>query len=203
MSILVQANELLLKIYSIDYLLKCKVDEASEKKVKLSPLSGKVDMFTIHDPVVMIFYSDKLLYTLPANVESVDKSLGQVVFTRPEKDVNDDRRIFERYSVSLNVSARRKFSSKRLYLVAKNISMYGMSVISQSELDIDEFIDIDLITDRNMFYFCGKVIWKGNLGNGFEYGLQLTHFDVATKQSFEGYLENQKSEYMKMFSKAR
>jgi hypothetical protein len=203
MSILVQVNELFLKIYSIEYLLKCKVDEASEKIVKLSPLSGKVDMFSIHDPAVMIFYSDKLLYALPANVESIDKSLGQIIFTCPEKDVNDERRIFDRYPVSLAVSARRKFSSKRLYLVAKNISMYGMSAISQSELDIDELIDIDLITDKNMFYFCGKVIWKENLGNGFEYGLQLTHMDVATKQSFEGYLEKQKSEYVNMLSKAR
>jgi hypothetical protein len=203
MSILVQVNELFLKTYSIDYLLKCKVDEASEKMVKLSPLSGKVDMFTIHDPAVIIIYTDKLLYTLPADVESIDKSLGQVLFCRPEKDVDEERRIFERYPVSLTVSARRKFSSKRLHLVAKNISMYGMCVISQSELDIDEFIDIDLITDRNMFYFSGKVIWKESLGDGFEYGLQLTHFDVATKQTFEGYLENQKSEYLKMLSKAR
>lgn len=203
MSILVKVNELFLKLYSIEYLLKCKVDEASEKMVKLTPLSGKVDMFTIHDPAVIIFNIDNLLYTLPADVESIDKSLGQVAFTRPEKDVDEDRRIFDRYPVSLTVNARRKFSSKRLHLVAKNISMYGMCVISQSELDIDEFIDIDLFTDRNMFYFSGMIIWKEKLGEGFEYGLKLTHFDVATKQSFEEYLGKQKSEYLKMFSKAR
>ncbi len=203
MSLLVQVKELFLKIYSIDYLLKCKVDEASEKIVKLSPLSGKVDMFTVYDPAVIIFCVDKQMYTLPADVESIDKTLGQVVFTRPEKEVEEDRRIFDRYPVSLTVSARRKFSSKRLHLVAKNLSMYGMCVVSQSEMDIDELIDIDLITDRNMFYFNGKVIWREKLGDGFEYGLQLTHFDIATKQSFEGYLEKQQSEYLKMLSKAR
>jgi hypothetical protein len=203
MSIPIQVNELFLRIYSIDYLLKCKVDETSEKIVKLSPLSGKVDMFSIHDPAVMIFSSDNELCALPANVGSIDKSLGQIVFTCPEKEVNDERRIFDRYPVSLTVSARRKYSSKRLYLIAKNISMYGMSAISQSEIDIDEFIDIDLITDRNMFYFCGKVIWKEDLGSRFEYGFQLTHFDIATKQAFEGYLEKQNSEYLKMISKAR
>jgi len=37
----------------------------------------------------------------------------------------------------------------------------------------------------------------------FEYGIQLTHFDVATKQSYESFLGNQKEEYLKMFSKAR
>jgi hypothetical protein len=203
MSVLLQVDELLLKIYSIDYLLKCRVDEASEDTVKLSPLSGKVDMFQLHDPVVMLFEYNKFLHTLPADVAFIDKSRGQVVFARPARDVEEERRIFERYPVSLTVSARRKFSSKRLHLVAKNISMYGMGVISRSELDIDEYIDIDLITDRNMFYFSGKVVWKELLGEDFEYGLQLTHFDVATKSTFEDYLEKQKAEYIKQFPRAR
>lgn len=203
MSILAQLNELLLKVYSIDYLLKCRVDEASEKMLKLSPLSGKVDMFQINDPAVLLFHIEGQLQMLPANVAAIDKSAGWVIFSRPEKDIDEERRIFERYPVSLTVSARRKFSSRRLHFVAKNISMYGMSAISQVELDEEEFIDIDLLTDKNMFYFSGKVIWKNNLGNGFDYGLQLTHFDVATKQSFEDYLEKQKTEYSKMFSKAR
>lgn len=201
--ILAQQNEVLLKVYSIDYLLKCKVEEATERILQLSPISGKVDMFQIYDPTVVIFSNEKQLKILPADVAAIDKAAGQVTFTRPEKDVDEDRRIFERYPVSLSVSARRKFSSRRLHFVAKNISMYGMGVISQTELDVEECIDIDLITDRNMFYIGGKVIWKETLGRGFEFGLQLTHFDITTKQSFEAYLVKQKDEYMKMINKAR
>lgn len=198
-----QLNELLIKIYSIDYLLKCRVDEVSEKVLILSPLSGKVDMFQINDPVVVLFYEGEQLQMLPADVSVINKSAGQIVFSRPEKEIEEERRIFDRYPASLTVSARRKFSNRRLHFVAKNISMYGMGVISQVELDEEECIDIDLITDRNMLYFSGKVLWRNKLDNGFEYGLQLTHFDVATKQSFEVYLEKQKAGYEKMFSKAR
>lgn len=201
--ILSQLNEILLKIYSIDYLLKCRVDEVSEMKLKLSPLSGKVDMFQINDPAVLLIYENGQLQTLPADIAAIDKPNGQVTFSRHEKEVLDERRIFERYPVSLIVSARKKFSNKRLHFVVKSISLYGMGAISQSELDEEECIDIDLITDKSMFYFSGKVIWKNTLERCFEYGIQLTHFDVATKQSFESYLENQKVEYIKMFSKAR
>lgn len=200
---LTQQDEILIKIYSIDYLLKCRVDEITERMLKLSPLSEKVDMFQINDPAVMLIYENGQLQTYPIDVAAIDKSAGQVTFSRPEKEIDEERRIFERYPVSLVVSARRKFSNKRLHFVAKNISMYGMGVISQVELDTEELIDIDIITDRNMFYIGGKIIWKDKLRNGFEYGLQLTHFDVATKQSFEDYLEKQKAEYAKMFSKAR
>lgn len=199
----IHLDEVLLKIYSIDYLLKCKINEVSEKKLKLSPLSGKVDMFQINDPTVLLFYEEGQLQMLPADVVAIDKSAGQVTFPRPEKQIEDERRIFERYPVSLSVSARRKFSNKRLHFVAKNISMYGMGVISQTELIEEESIDVDIMTNRSMFYIGGKVIWKKALGSAYEYGLQLTHFDIATKLSFEEYLEKQKAEYMKMFSKAR
>lgn len=196
-------DELLLKIYSIDYLLKCRIDEASEKVLKLSPLSQKVDMFQMNDPVVLLFYEGDQLQMLPAGVAAIDESAGQVTLFCREMEINEERRIFERYSVSLSVSVRRKFSSKRLHFVAKNISLYGMGVISQTELDEEECIDIDIITDKNMFYFSGRVIWKKALKCGFEYGFQLTNFDVATKQAFENYLVNQKAEYIGMFSKAR
>ena len=196
-------DELLLKIYSIDYLLKCRIDEVSEKVLKLSPLSQKVDMFQMNDPVVLIFYEGKQLQMIPADVAAIDKSAGQATFIRPELEADEERRIFERYPVSLGVSVRRKFSSKRLNFVAKNISMYGMGVISQTELDKLECIDIDILTDKSMFYFSGIVIWKKALESGFEYGFQLTHMDVATKQAFENYLANQEVEYLNMFSKAR
>ena len=203
MNIPAQLDEIVLKIYSIDYLLKCRIDGNNGRIVKLAPLSGKVDMFQIDDPTVLLFYLDGHLHMLPADVRSIDKSAGLVELEYPEKEINEERRIFERYPVSLTVSARRKFSGKRLHFVAKNVSMYGMAVISQVELDEEEQIDIDLITDKSMFYFSGRLVWKRKLQNCFEYGLQLTHFDIATKSSFEAYLEKQRQEYEKMLSKAR
>lgn len=200
---LIQNGEILLKIYSLDYLLKCRVDEVSEKELKLSPLSGEVGMFQANDPVVILYYEGKYLKTIPADVSAIDKSAGQVTFTRPEMAIFEERRIFERYPVSLIVSARRKFSNKRLHLIAKNISLYGLGAISEADLDEEELVDIDLITDKAMFYFSGKIVWKKKSGQGFEYGIQLTHVDVVTKRLLEDYLEGQKTEYERMFSKAR
>jgi len=201
--VLSEKSELLLKIYSIDYLLKCRIDEVTERKLKLSPLSGKVDMFQIYDPVVAVTYEEKQIQVFPADVFNIDNKNGQVEFNRPITEVQDDRRIFERYPVSLVVSARRKYSNKRLHFIVKNLSMFGLGAISKADLDEEELLDIDLITEKSMFYFSGKIVWKNVLENCFEYGIQLTHFDVATKQAFEVYLENQKTEYLKMILKAR
>lgn len=201
--ILSKDSELLLKIYSIDYLLKCKIDEVGERKLGLSPLSGKVDMFQIHDPVVAIAYEEKQIRIFPADVTNIDSKSGRVEFNRPVMEVQDERRIFERYPVSLVASARKKYSNKRLHFIAKNLSMFGMGAISRTELEEEELLDIDLITEKNMFYLSGKIVWKNVLGSCFEYGIQLTHIDVATKQAYEAYLENQKTEYSKMILKAR
>ncbi len=196
-------EEILLSIYSIDYLLKCKVNECSERILKLTPLSGKVDMFQLHDPVVLMVNSSNDLEISAADVTGIDKLQSMVILKLREKEVYEERRVFERYAVSLAVSARRRFSSKRIQLAVRDISLYGMGVVSQAELDEEELIDIDLITDRNMFYFSGQVIWKNSLGECSEYGLKLTNYDVATKYSFEEFLGKQKDRFIYMMSKAR
>jgi len=200
---LFQNSEVLLKIYSLDHLLKCRVDEISERQLKLSLLSGDVRAFQINDPVVLLYYEGKQLKMLPADVMSVDESAGQVVFSRPEEAVFEERRVFERYPVSLAVSVRRKYSNKRLHFVAKNISLYGLGAISEEELEENEILDIDLITDKAMFYFNGRIVWKKVNGKFFEYGIQLTHVDVATRKLMEEYLQGQIADYERMISRVR
>ena len=201
---LTQQEEILLSVYSVDHLLKCRVMESAESTVKLTPVSGKVDMFQVYDPIVLVFYDQsKQLQTLPADISQIDRQSAAITALVREKEIEEERRIFERYPVSLEVSARKKFSSKRLRLIVKNISLYGMGAVSQSELEVDEPIDIDLITERSMFFFSGKVVWKKNLNKYFEYGLQYTLYDVATKNLLEEFLLKQKSEYIKMMTKAR
>lgn len=196
-------GEILLSIYSIDYILKCRVNESSERILKLTPLSGKVDMFQMRDPVVLLLNSSSGLEILPADVTDIDKLQSIVTFSLREKEIDEERRVFERYAVSLAVSARRRFSSKRIQLAVRDISLYGMGVVSYADLDEGELIDIDLITDRNMFYLSGQVVWKNSMGDCSEYGLKLTNYDVATKHSFEEFLGKQKDIFINMMSKAR
>jgi hypothetical protein len=197
-------RELLLSIYSIDYLLRCNVVELMDKNLKLVPVSGKTDMFQLLDPVVLISVDYNEITTTSADVTAIDTESGNVSLFIRDEDVPVERRVFERYPVSLMISARKKFSSKRIHMLVKNISLYGMMVVSETELDVEEQIDIDLITERNMFYFSGMVVWKNRLINDcFDYGLQLTHYDIATRHLFQEYLTKQKTNYANMISKAR
>ena len=89
-------------------------------------------------------------------------------------------------------------------MLVRNISLYGMMVVSEADLEVEEHIDIDLITEKNMFYFSGMVVWKNKLtDNSFEYGLHLTHYDIATRYMFQDYLTKQKSNFANMIPKAR
>jgi len=196
-------GDILLSVYSIDYLLKCKVNEISEHTIELSPLSGKVDMLLLHDPVVLILHKGNDLDIIPADVKQIDKQHSLVTLSLRKKDVEEERRIFERYPVSLEISARRRFSNKRIHLAVRDISLYGMGAVSQTDLEVDELIDIDLITDRNMFYLSGQVIWKNSLGDCSEYGMKYTNYDVSTKSALEDFLSRQKDYFYSMIPKAR
>lgn len=203
MNIPAHIKEVVLSIYSIDYLLKCRVTGIDGGKLTLSPISGKVDMFQFNDPVAILFIDDGHLQMKGGDIKVIDKNNLEISIAVVAREPNDERRIFERYPSSILVSARRKFSGKRHNFIAKNISLYGMGVISKTELDVDEFVDIDLITGKYMFYFGGKVVWKKQLENCFEYGFTLTDFDVATKMSFEAYLGKLKTEFFNAYGKAR
>jgi hypothetical protein len=197
-------HELLLSIYSIDYLLRCNVVELTEKNLKIMPVSGKTDMFQLLDPVVLITVDINDIKTVSADVTDIDGRAGSVSLFLRNEDVPHERRVFERYPVSLMISARKKFSSKRLHMLVRNISLYGMMVVSEADLEVEEHIDIDLITEKNMFYFSGMVVWKNKLtDNSFEYGLHLTHYDIATRYMFQDYLTKQKSNFANMIPKAR
>lgn len=198
-----QISEVAVQVYSIDYVLKCKVTDLSGDKITISPREKKVDMFQVNDPVVLMYIEEGSLRLYSGGITLVDIAGNFVQILLINDDVEDERRIFERYPVSLAVSARRKFSSKRLHLIAKNISEYGMCAVSRIELEKDESIDIDLITGKYMFYFVGKVIWKKDLKDSFEYGFQLTNFDVATKSSMGAYLGKLKEEYRSHYAKAK
>ncbi len=196
-------GDILLSIYSIDYLLKCKVNEISGRIIKLTPVSGKVDMLLLHDPVVLLLYKSGNMEILPADVAQIDTQQSLVTLSLRKRQVDEERRIFERYPVSLEVSARRKFSNKRIHLAVRDISLYGMGAVSQTDLEVDEMIDIDLIAERNMFYFSGQIIWKNSLGDCSEYGLKYTNYDVATKNALEEFLGKQKDYFYNMIPKAR
>ncbi|MGE5613802.1 MAG: PilZ domain-containing protein [Bacillota bacterium] len=195
-------EEVFLSVYSIDYLLKCKVYDNSSEVVILAPVSGRTDMLQVHDPVVLLRH-DTDLQMIPADVAGIDPVSGYVSFRIRLKEIEEERRVYERYPVSLVVSARKKFSSKRINLIVRNISLYGMGVVSDVDIEEEEFLDIDLITDKNMFYFNSRVVWKKSLGPGFEYGLKLVNYDIATKAAFEEYLKRLNETYLGMIPKAR
>lgn len=203
MGISQQITEIGIQIHSIDYLLKCNIVGKSGNLITVSPIERRVDMFQLNEPVVVVYVEDGNLQLYSGSATSVDFINNSAEIQVVEDEVESERRIFERYPVSMSVSARRKYSSKRLEMVARNLSEYGMCATSTVELDIDEDIDLDLITGKYMFYFSGKVVWRKQLGNNFEYGFQLTSIDVSTKSALKAYLDKLKDEYRNSFFKAK
>jgi PilZ domain. len=203
MGIPAHIKEIAIQVHSIDYVLKCRVCSISENELKFAPLEKEADMFQVNEPVVIMYMEEGYLQFESGDIIGVDMTNNIVELHIIDFEINEERRIFERYPVSMAVSARRKFSNKRLFLVAKNISQYGMQAISKAELDVDESVDIDLITGKFMFYFVGKVVWKEPKGSSYEYGFQLTNFDVSTKNLMEAYLSKLKDEYKSMYTKAK
>jgi predicted Zn-dependent protease len=197
-------NEVAVFVHSVDFAMKCRVVGIDGNSLSFTPANiPKVDMFQPGDPVVCIYMDNGNLQMTGGDVTKVSNREKIVAIDIAEENPQKERRLFERYPTSMVVSARKKYASRRLHFTARNISLFGLSVVSDTDLDVEELIDIDLITGKNDFYFGGKVVWKKPAVAGFEYGFQLTNFDVATMNNFEAYLSDLKKDYNNLYLRAR
>lgn len=195
-----------IQIYSMDFGMKCTISERQGMEVTILISYGKCDMVRINDPVVFMYMNNDIFQCRSARVLSADYKNCSLRLLIAEDLEKEEKRVFERYPISLEASARKKFQNKRINLVAKNASLYGLGVISNFEIEIDEFLDLDLITKKNMFYFSAKIVWKKILEgseNNYEYGLHIKDIDVATINILDEYLKKLRVMYMDMYEKAR
>jgi hypothetical protein len=203
MSFTVDVDKIAFQVFTTDNLIKCDVIKMSQDIVTAVPVLNKTDMFQKGYPVVCMYLSNGTLEFRSGEILDVNDKNSELTVSIHFEEIKEERRIFERYPVSLEVSARRKFSNKRFMLVAKDLSEYGLGALSKTDLELDEIIDMNLITGKYMFYFVGKVAWKKEVNDYFEYGFQLTEFDITTKASMESYLGKLYEEYKKLFQKSK
>jgi hypothetical protein len=195
-----------IQIYNMEFAMKCEIVEQKDMEITVRITLGKCDMIRQNDPVVFQYMDNDVFQCRSAVAQEVDYRNCIIRLYVAEDFGNEERRVFERFPVSLEASARKKYQNRRINLIVKNLSLYGLGVVSSADIDIDELIDIDLITKRNMLYFTAKVVWKKELKgneNNYEYGIHIKDVDVATINILDEYLKKLRSVYVDMYDKAK
>lgn len=134
--------------------------------------------------------------------DTVKKAIigGNIVGAFPEKKniviqtdtvnpVDDNRRKFVRYPVSLYGHTRGKDKSKQYDVLLKDISCAGLRIITELDMEIGMVTDFDIFYKNNVKRITATVLRKNARFERLEYGLSIIHDNRNSVDSMNVFID--------------
>ncbi len=90
-------------------------------------------------------------------------------------DNSSNKRLYERHPVSLYASVFSLYSGKNSLAIIKDISEYGMRILTKAELNVDEILEMSIYSDRDVIFIKAYVVRELKKQNYSEYGLKINY----------------------------
>lgn len=148
------------------------------------------------DPAVLGFQTGLDIYAAECSIRSINAKDGNVVLKIENTEHIKEKRIYERFPVSLYADMRAKNGTKKAAYV-RNISLNGLSIVSKSELSEGDEVVCDTYIDNRVLELPGTVMWKAKSSKNFQYGIKTMFQDYNTRNSLKLYLNILKDEQEK------
>ena len=145
------------------------------------------------DPAVLGFQTGPDIFAAECSIRYINAKDGNVVLKIENTEHIKEKRIFERFPVSLYADLRIKNGKKKAAYV-RNISLNGLSIVSKTNLSEGDEVVCDTYIDNRVLELAGTVIWKGKSSKNFQYGIKTVLQDYNTKNSLKLYLNILKDE---------
>lgn len=187
-----QKVDLVLRHYNRIKPLNCEVISGDIKKIftiKINKNENVGAEMTKGDPVLIGILGERNIFQVNG---------GYVVGATPNEDsyllcsnevVNIakelDKRQYERYPVSLLSDIKLFDSGKRDSACIKDISYSGMGLYSESDLSINDSIEVTIYLNNSVTRFDGVVMRREVTFGRNEYGIQIIHRDKPAMEAAE------------------
>lgn len=140
------------------------------------------------DPVVLGFQSGSGICAAECSIRIINPKDSSVAVKVDNIEHIKEKRIFERFPVSLYADMKLQEDGKRKVAYVRNISMDGLSIVSKSEFSEGEEIAFDVYIDNRVLRLSGNVMWKERSSVNFQYGIKTIYQDFNVKNSLNLYL---------------
>ncbi len=143
--------------------------------------------FFDNDPIVMGFEDENIVNICESTISNIDYQQNTFSLTVNNVMTITDRRITQRFPVSLCAYILDKEEKNFAYI--RNMSLDGLSLCSKVEYEIGQSLRVNTtIEDRNL-EFEANLVWKNESKYGFEYGLEYNHSDKNIMKNIEHCIE--------------
>ncbi|MDP4092163.1 MAG: PilZ domain-containing protein [Bacillota bacterium] len=155
------------------------------------------------EPVTMGYEDEGSIYLSSCIITSINPGSRTVTVEADNFDVITDKRINQRFPVSLYAYMKSNSTSGNPILIVKNISVEGFKVISKDDIDIDNDFDMELSIGNTILPVRVKVIWKFQHDQNFEYGFKVISANFQTVNLLKQSIKILKDEYEANISKLK
>ncbi|WP_010248451.1 PilZ domain-containing protein [Acetivibrio cellulolyticus] len=184
--------------YSEDTSFQSIVLDVVENEVLLN-LPKKFSIYNLfeNDPVVLGFRAGLEIYAAECSIRIINVKDSSIALKVDNIEFVKEKRIFERFPVSLYADIRTHEDGNRKIACISNISLDGLAMVSRNEFFEEDTIDFDIYIDKRILRLSGSVIWKEKISGNFQYGIKIIYQDFNTKNSLKLYMNILKNEQEK------
>jgi hypothetical protein len=142
------------------------------------------------DILQCMIVDENSIYLMEGKVYNIKLISGSIVLKIYDfKSITNERK-YKRYNALLSATFSEVGSLKEHYSVVLNISISGLSIITNCELKENDIIEVNINTlNSNLIYVRCSVKWLLNRGPKKVYGLSITHIDDKNKFLLSGLID--------------
>jgi hypothetical protein len=188
-----EGDALSIRHYSVIKILKSvalKVDGDS-LFIKLTDDFAKINLME-GDPLVCGVERENVVYTYGCTVVKIRAKVKSVELNIDSKNTSENRRQHERFPVSLYADIKFKDGMKNQLATVKDLSYYGVSLLTKVELNHNEIIELDIYIDKMVLYVKGNIVRRINHENSIEYGISMIYDEISTLNEMKRYIRELK-----------
>lgn len=172
--------------------VKTKIINIYEKFIEVSQVEEYIkSLMLINDPITCRIDNGTNVVIMDAQIYNIKFTSGSVVLKINNIYIRRKMRKHKRYDVYLSAAFCKKEEVYENYAVVVNVSLSGFCIITRSNLEKGDIIELRIKRKNNLLTADCKVNWTARSGKSYVCGLSIISMNDYTKtlyKSFIGYL---------------
>lgn len=159
--------------------------------IKLTDEFAKIHLLE-GDPLVCGMQKENIVYTYGCTIVKIRAKDKEVELNIDSINTSENKRQHERFPVSFYADIRILNGREKQLATVKNLSYYGVSLLTKVELNQNEIIELNMYIDAAVIFAKGNIVRLINHENWIEYGISLVYDDAEALDNMKKYVKQLK-----------
>lgn len=160
-----------------------------------------ITRFLPDDPLVVAYMAGDIIRIVGGRLTKMEPESEQLEFEIDIMENEASNRLYERYPVSHFADFRLQDTGKKCQALVKDISHYGLQILTGEDLYKGQKMDIDIYLLRDIMSLKAEIVRKQEGKEYMEYGLKILHSGPMLYNRIVNYIKKSQDEHVIRFGK--